>query len=74
MSESVPQPGRAWTEYEFRDGKRLVPDYIGILLSGIETHRLTYEEAVAAANKKVEEDFLNAQQDRILAAHFRELR
>jgi hypothetical protein len=70
MSDTV----RQWTEMEFRDGKRLVPDYIGVLLAGIETYRLTYEEAIAAGNKKVEEDFLNAQQDAILAAHFRELR
>jgi hypothetical protein len=72
MSEQMPQ--REWAEYEFRDGKRLVPDYIGVLLTGIETHRLTYEEAITAANQKVETDFLNAQQDRILAAHFKELR
>ena len=72
MSEQMPE--RAWTEYEFRDGKRLVPDYIAALLFGIETHRLTYEEAITAANQKVESDFLNAQQDRILAAHFKELR
>jgi len=71
MSE---QRERQWSEIEFRDGKRLVPDYIGVLLSGIETHRLTYEEAIAAANQKVETDFLNAQQDRILAAHFKEPR
>lgn len=63
-----------WTEIEFRDGKRLVPEYISALLSGIETYRFTYEEAIARANQKVESDFVNAQQDRILAAHFRELR
>ena len=72
MSEQMPE--REWAEYEFRDGKRLVPDYIGALLSGIETHRLTYEEAITVANQKVETDFLNAQQDRILAAHFKEPR
>lgn len=70
MSEPVPE----WIEYEFRDGKRLVPAYISNLLAGIETHRLTYEEAIETANRKIESDFLNAQQDRILAAHFRELR
>lgn len=68
------QRERQWAEYEFRDGKRLVPDYIATLLAGIETHRLTYEEAIDAANRKAEADFVNAQQDRILAAHFRELR
>jgi hypothetical protein len=61
-------------EIEFRDGKRTVPTYISAMLAGIETHRLTYEEAIIAANKKAEADFLTAQQDRVLAAHFRELR
>lgn len=65
---------RQWSEIEFRDGKRLVPDYIGVLLTGIETHRFTYEEAIDRANQKAESDFINAQQERILAAHFRELR
>ena len=65
---------RQWSEIEFRDGKRDVPDYIAVLLSGIETHRLTYDEAIAEANKKTEADFINAQQERVLAAHFRELR
>jgi hypothetical protein len=62
------------SELEFRDGKRTVPPYIAHLLTGIETYRLTYDEAIAAANKKLESDFINAQQDKILAAHFKEPR
>jgi hypothetical protein len=65
---------RQWSEIEFRDGKRTVPDYIAALLTGIETHRLTYDDAIAEANRKTEADFINAQQERVLAAHFRELR
>jgi len=61
-------------ELEFRDGKRFVPAYLAILMGEIETFRYSYEEAIAAANKQAEERFLNAQQDRILAAHFREQR
>jgi hypothetical protein len=61
-------------EIEFRDGKRTVPAYIALILTGIETYRLTYDEAIAAANKKIEADFINAQQDKILAAHFKERR
>ena len=37
-------------EIEFRDGKRVVPAYIANLLSGIETYRFTYEEAISMAN------------------------
>lgn len=61
-------------EKEFRDGKRMVPDYLAVMMTGIETHRLTYEQAVEAANQKTESDLLNAQQDSVLAAHFKELR
>lgn len=60
-------------EMEFRDGKRLVPEYLAVLMRGIETHRLTYEQAIDTANRKALSDNLNAQQDRVLAAHFREL-
>lgn len=61
-------------EIEFRDGKRLVPEYLGAIMAGLETHRMTFEEAVQAANRRMEADHLNAQRDSILAAHFRELR
>jgi hypothetical protein len=61
-------------EIEFRDGKRLVPEYLGAIMGGLETHRMTYDEAVLAANRRMEADHLNAQRDRVLAAHFRELR
>lgn len=71
MSE---QRVKQWTDIEFRDGHRTVPDYIAVLLTGIETHRLTYEEAILAGNRKAEADYLNAQQGRVLEAHFREYR
>lgn len=61
-------------ELEFRDGRRLVPEYLVALMDGLETHRMTYTEAVAAANKKTEADWLNAQRETLLVAHFRELR
>lgn len=61
-------------ELQFRDGKRLVPEYLGALMEGIDTYRMTYDEAVTIANKRMEANHLNAQRDRILAAHFRELR
>jgi len=67
-------PAKQEREMEFRDGKRFVPEYIAVLMGGIETYRMTYEEAIQAGNKQAEETFLNAQQDRILAAHFKEQR
>lgn len=67
-------PVREWTELEFRDGKRMVPDYLVLMMAGLPTHTMTYEQAIQAANRRTEADYLNAQQDRVLAAHFRELR
>jgi hypothetical protein len=61
-------------EIEFREGKRQVPEYIAALLRDIPTHRLTYDEAIEFANRRMEADYINAQRDRVLAAHFRELR
>ncbi len=61
-------------ELEFRDGKRFVPEYLAALMADLETHRMTYTEAVAAANRKTEADWLNAQRESLLVAHFRELR
>lgn len=67
-------PNDQFRELEFRDGRRLVPAYLGAIMGGLETHRMTYEEAVQVANKRMEADYLNAKRDEILAAHFRELR
>lgn len=67
-------PANQYREVEFRDGKKFIPDYLVVLMSGLETHRMTYAEAVNTANKKAEADYLNAQRDNILAAHFREFR
>jgi hypothetical protein len=60
-------------ELEFRDGKRLVPPYLVPFLARIETHRMTYEEAVAIANQQMEADFINGRHADIIAAHFRDL-
>ena len=67
-------PVREWTELEFRDGDRMVPDYLVDMMVGIKTHTMTYEQALQAANKKVESDLLNAKQDDVLAAHCKGLR
>lgn len=58
-------------EMEFRDGIRVVPEYLVPAFRRLETHRLTYDEALAQANRSIETDYLNAQQDKVLAAHFR---
>ena len=67
-------PIRDYVQMEFRDGDREIPDYLADMMQGIKTHTMTYEQAIAAANKKVESDLLNAKQDQVLAAHFKGLR
>jgi len=59
------------SQLEFRDGKREVPEYLEPLLRRLETHKLRYEEAVLAANELMLRDYINAQHDQIVAAHFR---
>lgn len=67
-------PIRQYSEIEFRDGTRMVPDYLAVMMHGLKTHTMTYEQAIEAANKKAESDILNAKQDDVIAAHFKELR
>lgn len=61
-------------ELSFRDGKREVADYIAALMAGIKTNRLTYDEALAAMNRKMLGDHIERSVDRILDRHFQEHR
>jgi hypothetical protein len=55
----------------FRDGERDVPDYVGMLLIGIDTFRLTYEEALRRMDAEIVGDYLRTQQSRIVTEHFK---
>lgn len=57
-------------EVEFRTGKREIPEYLADMMQGIETIRMTYKEAVAAANAKVLSTHVDRAMDSILAGHF----
>ena len=57
-------------QVEFRTGKREVPDYMAELMYGIPTHRMTYDEAVAAMNRKMVGDHIGRAVDRIIDDHF----
>jgi hypothetical protein len=54
-------------EVEFRDGPRLVPEYLAAILSRVETHRYTFDEAIALANRALEADVINDAADRYIA-------
>lgn len=69
---TFPETQRAYIE--FRDGERLVPHYLVAVMAGIETHRMTYEEALAIANQRMEADFINRAGENFIRAHFRENR
>jgi len=58
------------SEVVFRDGKREVPNHLAALMSELDTYKLTYEEAVAAANKKLVSDHLDKTFGKIVSQHF----
>lgn len=55
---------------EFRDGARNVPDYLGDLMRGLETIKLTYAQAVIEANKSLVRRELEKEQSRVITEHF----
>lgn len=61
-------------ERKFRDGKREIPDYMHDMMQGLQTHKMTYEQAVKAMNQKGLSDFLNRTVDRTVMRHFAENR
>lgn len=54
----------------FRDGEREVPDHIATWMTGIDTARMTYEEALVEMNHKMERDFITRAQNRVIQSHF----
>jgi len=57
-------------EVEFRTGKREIPDHLADLMAGLETHRMTFDEAVDAANKRLLGDTVDKAFDRVIKNHF----
>lgn len=62
------------TTLEFRDGKRVVPDYLFPELSLLETHTMTYEQAIRAADEARMGRFLGDRQHDIVIGHFSQQR
>lgn len=48
----------AVAQVRFNDGPQSIPAYLATMLDGIETERLTREEAIAAANQRVQDNFV----------------
>lgn len=60
-------------ERKFRDGKREIPDYMDDLMAGLDTSRMTYDQAVVAMNHEMIATHLDRAVDQITDRHFREL-
>lgn len=61
------------TRIEFRDGEREVPDHIAVLMKGIETHTMTYEQAVHVSEHKLVKDHLNSTMQEMVTSHLKGL-
>lgn len=58
-------------EIQFRDGPRVVPEYLADLLARLDTIRFTYDEAVERVNYQLAADHANRAVDRIVQDHFK---
>lgn len=57
-------------QIEFRTGKRWVPAYLAVELKLLDTHKMTYDQAIAAANEARMGRFLGDVQAQVVASHF----
>lgn len=60
----------ATREVEFRDGKREVPEHLADIMASLQTHTMTYEQAVEKANWKLAQDHIEKVYDGIIQSHF----
>jgi hypothetical protein len=58
---------------EFRDGEQEISDYLADLMVGLDTYRMTKEEAIKAANDKMMARHVNKAMDRIISDHMQRL-
>jgi len=63
--------GDPMVNVEFRDGERAVPKHVSILMQGLETHTMTYDQAIRMANQNLVRQRLNQAQKSLIADHFR---
>lgn len=61
-------------ELEFRDGVREVPDHLADMMRGLDTYKMTFEEAQTKANQSLVRDRLNRAGEKVVADHLRRYR
>lgn len=59
---------------EFRDGEKYVPAHVALLLRGLATHTMTYDQAIRMANQNLLRRNLNQAQKDLISTHFRQHR
>ena len=59
-------------EVAFRDGPRNVVDHVAEMLKTIETHKLTYDQAMAAANNRLLQHEIDRRASDLIREHFRQ--
>jgi len=59
-------------EIQFRDGPRVVPEYLADLMSNLDTIRYTYDEAVTRVNHRLAADHANHAVDKLIQSHFKD--
>ena len=61
-------------EVDFRDGSRGVPEHVEELLRGVDTYKLTFSEAMQVVNRRMENEYIQKQANKMLDNHFRFLK
>lgn len=59
-----------WVEMRFRNETRLVPRHLWLLMRSLEVDRMTFDEAVAAANRQAVNNIVGKKQDEMVREHF----
>jgi len=58
---------------EFRTGEQEVPDHLAEMMKGIDTYTMTYDEAIEAMNRKLENDYVSREMNKVVDQHMARL-
>lgn len=59
---------------QFLDGKRLVPEYLAVMMADIETEMYTFDQACEVVNQRMLGRHLGGIFDSVIGDHMREVR
>jgi hypothetical protein len=54
-------------QVQFRDGPRDLPEHLADLMVGLDTYRLTYDEAIKKMNDRLMSDYLNKTLQKVIS-------